>query len=176
MISIKDAAERLGVNIVNLMNLIDVGAVTPSKVVRHEGELWHEKTEIEVSPDDLAAFQAELERRRFPHVREQFGYVVKPDAHFAFGPGWENILRSALTKLTAIPGPPRVDGGKEKFGAMVLHIEHDRTHTDEIKAIRAAYKLFSEETCEECGKPGHLRKGRNLWKTTCEKHAHLVGE
>jgi hypothetical protein len=176
MLTLKEAAERLGVMRYNIMYLMETGAITASKVEPFEGQFWHEKTEVLFTAEALEEARAEFERRKFLHVFEQFGYVVEPDAKFAFGPGWEQILRNALTKLTAIPGPPKVTGGKEKFGAMVLHIDHDWTHKDEIKAIRDAYKLFSTETCEECGRPGHLRKGPHLWKTTCEKHAHLVGE
>ena len=113
--------------------------------------------------------------RRFAHVFEQFGYVVEPDARFRFGEGWEQILRSALTKLSAVSGPPRVSGGKEKGGCLVLHVAHDPAQREAVEAIRADLRKRSLTVCEECGKAGRLRMGIAQFKTTCEDHAHLVG-
>lgn len=184
MLTIKEAAERLDVQWLYLMHIIHVGDVRPSVCELYDGEVWHELSRFEFSADDLEAFRAEIERRRFPHVREQHGDVVETDARFACGPGWEQIIRSVATKLSALPGPPRISGGKEKFGSLTLYVFYDIileeydvkdiSLRDAVEDIREAGRKKSVTICEECGEPGRLRMSYSRSKTTCDRHAHIV--
>lgn len=184
MLTIKEAAELLDVQWLYLMHIIHVGDVRPSVCELHDGAVWHELSRFEFSDNDLENFRAEIERRKFPHVHDQHAYVVEPDAEFACGPGWEQIIRSVATKLGTLPGPPRITGGKEKFGSLILYVSYDIIPEkydlkdislgDTIEDIREAARQKSVTICEECGEPGRLRMSYSWTKTTCEQHAHLV--
>ena len=174
MIGIKEAAERLGVSILYLMKIIEVGDVVPTTVNRHDGELWREETEILFSDSDLEVFAAEIRERRFEHVFVQHGHVLDKDASFAFGKGWERIVRELATALGALDGPPRITGGKEKFGSLIVRIEYQRTQMKAVEVLKEAARKKSVTICEECGQPGRLRMGVSICKTTCNRHAHLA--
>lgn len=184
MLTLAQAAERLNVTGLYLMHVIDVGDLRPSLYNAADGDVWHQDTEIAFSETDLDAFGTEIERRRFRHLHEQLGYLVAPEAEFAFGPGWEQIVRSAAQQLTTLPGRVRFSGGKEKFGSLTLYVSYDIFHEkhglkdilyDAVATIRETARKRSLTFCEECGEPGRLRMGYSIAKTTCDRHAHLVG-
>lgn len=172
-LTLKEAADTLGVMQLRLLELVELGAISPAVVDKIGGNIYDRGTVVLFTAADLEDARAVIDRRKFRHVIEQHGDVLAPDAAFYFGPGWEPILRDALTALAAIPAV-KVTGGKEKFGAMVIHTAHDWTRTNDIKAIRETYHAASLATCEECGKPGRLIKG-SPWKTCCDDHARLAG-
>lgn len=165
------------------MHVIDVGDLRPSLYNAADGDVWHQDTEIAFSETDLDAFGTEIERRRFRHLHEQLGYLVAPEAEFAFGPGWEQIVRSAAQQLTTLPGRVRFSGGKEKFCSLALYVSYDITHEkyglkdilyDAVATIRETTRKRSLTFCEECDEPGRLRIGASWTKTTCDRHAQLV--
>ncbi|RVH69215.1 hypothetical protein CN198_14240 [Sinorhizobium meliloti] len=175
MIGIKEAAERLGVSSLYLRKIIDVGDVVPSVVNRHDGELWHKQTEILFSESDLKAFAAEIRERRFHHVFAQHGYVVLADAKFACGKGWERVIRELATGLGAIPGPPpRLTGGKEKFGSFVAFVSCEDDQREAANALCEAARKKSLTICEECGGPARLRMGHGRCLTLCDRHSRLT--
>ncbi|MBP2563391.1 hypothetical protein J2857_006190 [Neorhizobium galegae] len=119
-----------------------------------------------------------------PQIYEQYGTVIKAGARFTCGPGWEQIIRSVAEKLATLPGPPRLTGGKEQFGSLVLYDSRvifceeydlkDIFPKESVQAIFEAVRKLSVTVCEECGQPGRLRIGASWTKTTCDRHAHLV--
>jgi hypothetical protein len=66
---------------------------------------------------------------------------------------------------------------KEKFGGLRFYIG---TGDDKLWDIITEYEKMSYITCEECGKPGELRKdGGNYggwWQTLCDKHYTEIKE
>ncbi|MBY5819919.1 hypothetical protein HFN60_30475 [Rhizobium leguminosarum] len=184
MFTVSEAAERLGVIGLDLMHIVDVGDLRPTVCVPREGSVWHPDAEIAFSEDDLGRFAEEIERRTMPQLYEQYGNVIKAGAQFTCGPGWEQIIRSVAEKLVTLPGPPRLSGGKEKFGSLILYDlkvifseEYDLkgiSTRESIEIILEAARKQSVTICEECGQPGRLRIGASWTKTTCDRHAHLV--
>jgi len=95
------------------------------------------------------------------------------------GDGWEPIIREAASKLEPLIAQyikdnptdeylPCASQVKEKFGTLRLYLS---TGTEEMYDIAAEAEDKSRDTCEECGKPGQLRRGGWL-KTLCNEHAN----
>lgn len=106
--------------------------------------------------------------------------VVASDAEFSFDIGWLDLVRDAVARMRTYPASWRVrlDGGKEKFGCLVLFVFFDveaRGAMHEICRMREEFRLRSLATCDICGDAGRLRLGQ--WaKTTCDRHAAVLGE
>ena len=105
--------------------------------------------------------------------------VVARDAEFMFDIGGVGLVRDAVSRMRTYPTSwkVRLDGGKEKFGCLVLFVSFDvdaRGAMPEIRRLREEVRLRSLATCDICGDPGRLRIGQ--WaKTTCGKHAAVLG-
>ncbi|MEI3807581.1 hypothetical protein V6R85_23965 [Agrobacterium sp. CCNWLW32] len=176
LISLEEAGKLLGMYQTALWHIIDVGDVIPALTILHDGTVWHEKAEFGFTSEDIIRFLEERDRRKFKHVHEQFGYVVPATAEFACGPGWETVIRRLADRLGALPGPPKLVGGKEKFGSFQSRIvTHSPEHDERIDELAREARKLSLTICEECGALGRLRMGVNIAKTTCDRHAHLAG-
>ncbi|MGO6755416.1 hypothetical protein ACCS40_36240, partial [Rhizobium ruizarguesonis] len=77
-------------------------------------------------------------------------------ADFAFDIGWLDLVRDAVARMRTYPKSWRVrlDGGKEKFGCLVLFVSFDveaRGAMHEIRRMREEFRLRSLATCDICG-------------------------
>jgi len=175
LLTLEEAAKLLEVDKLYLLHIVDVGDVVPALVILHNGTVWHEQAEFGFTAADIVRFQEERDRRRFTHVFEQFGYVVPATAKFECGPGWETVIRRLADKLGALPGPPKLVGGKEKFGSFQSRISpYIEEHQEKVDELVHEARKLSLTICEECGAPGRLRMGINIAKTTCDRHAFLA--
>lgn len=106
--------------------------------------------------------------------------VVVHDGDFAFDIGWIDLIKGAVERVRTYPESwkVRLDGGKEKFGCLVLHIACDYDQLgcrSEVERLREEIRLRSLGMCEVCGEQGRLRLGH--WaKTVCDRHAAVLGE
>lgn len=104
---------------------------------------------------------------------------VARDAEFMFDIGWVGLVRDAVARMRTYPTSwkVRLDGGKEKFGCLVLFVSFDvdaRGAMPEIRRLREETRLRSLAICDICGDPARLRIGQ--WaKTVCGKHAAVLG-
>jgi hypothetical protein len=103
--------------------------------------------------------------------------TISADAEFAFNIGWRQLLQSAADRVETYPKSWRVmiDGGKEKFGCLVLHIDCNNDQQgcrSEVERLREEIRLRSLATCDICGRQGRLRIG-GYAKTVCDKHAAI---
>lgn len=57
--TLKEAADRLGVMEMRLLELVDVGAISPSVVERKDGNLWSRETVVLFSADDIEQARAD---------------------------------------------------------------------------------------------------------------------
>ncbi len=172
MIGVKEVADSLGISRVFLAAIIDVGEVLPS--VMPSGSVWEGIDSIRFSPSDLIAFAAEIEKRRFVAVKAAHSTVIDPDAAFSFSKGWTALLVELAAELAKMDGPPRIIGGKEKFGSLILYVDYERSQMKAVEVLKEGIRKRSVTVCEECGQPGRLRMGHGRVKTTCEAHARLV--
>ncbi len=175
LIPLAEAAKMIGVSQSWLWRVIEVADVVPALTILHDGTVWHEQAEFGFTAADIVRFQEERDRRQFKHVFEQFGYVLPATAKFACGPGWETVIRRLADKLGQLPGPPKLVGGKEKFGSFQSRIvSHSTEHDERIDDLVREARKLSLTICDECGAPGRLRMGINIAKTTCDRHAFLA--
>ncbi|ANL12009.1 MULTISPECIES: hypothetical protein [unclassified Rhizobium] len=174
LISIEEAAKLLGIDKLHLRRLVDVANVVPSVIRLHDGELWHEDTQILFSESDLASFASEILRQRFTALKVAHSPVIAPDASFAFSAGWTGLLDEMAADLVRLDGSARIMGGKEKLGSMIVFIDRDPAKTKAVSALKEDYRRRSLDVCDECGAPGRLRMGVSIAKTTCDRHAHLA--
>jgi hypothetical protein len=97
---------------------------------------------------------------------------------FECGDGWEPLIRALSGKLEALiaaqPEDERATASqvKEKFGTLRFYMDGA---TDAMYERIAEAEDESAHTCEECGKPGHLR-GKGWVFTACDDHAGEVPE
>lgn len=81
------------------------------------------------------------------------------------GRGWLSIISDLDAKLYKIHPDYRIAQIKEKFGTLRYYVDGVSHLGQEL--IRQAERL-SAKTCEECGKPGVLRRGGWL-NTLCDE-------
>lgn len=103
--------------------------------------------------------------------------IVVSDAEFAFDVGWIPLVRDACERMRTYPESwkVRIDGGKEKFGCLVLYVSFvvdERGAEPEIRRLREEIRLRSLATCDICGEIGRLRLG-SYAKTVCDRHAGI---
>ena len=179
MFSLAEAAAELDISDLYLGHIIEVGDVVPAYVKKFEGTIWHEKAAFGFLPTDIEAFRAELHRRRFVDLKAKYPEMIFPGADFACGPGWTDLIEDFLKeviKWRKFDVAFMLYSLKEKFGSIQISTEYSRNFYSTAERIKQDFKKRSLTVCEECGKPGRLRMGVGICKTTCDRHAHLVGE
>ncbi|GMB82735.1 hypothetical protein NN6n1_35180 [Shinella zoogloeoides] len=103
--------------------------------------------------------------------------VIVADAEFAFDVGWIPLVHEAVARMRTYPESwkVRIDGGKEKFGCLVLYVSFvvdERGAEPEIRRLREEIRLRSLATCDICAGQGRLRLG-GFAKTVCDKHTAI---
>ncbi|NKJ72666.1 hypothetical protein GFL38_10360 [Rhizobium leguminosarum bv. viciae] len=106
--------------------------------------------------------------------------VINVGASFAMDVGWVGLLQAAADRVRTYQEAwrARIDGAKEKFGCLVVHISCDysaRGCRSEVERLREEVRLRSLSTCEICGSSGRLRLS-GFAKTVCDEHASVMGE
>lgn len=128
----------------------------------------------------IVAVQSAAHDAAVEKLRAENADVVNSAGRFALDTGWFSLLNYAADRVRTYPAEwrARIDGAKEKFGALALHIDCDynqRGCRSEVERLREEVRLRSLATCEICGEPGRLRLSG--WaKTLCGKHASVMGE
>lgn len=172
MIGIREAADQLGVADIFLAAIIDVGEVVPTSMI--SGSVWEVFDTVQFSTSDLIMFAAEIELRRFVAVKAAHSRVIDPDASFSFSKGWTSLLADLAVELAKMDGPPRIIGGKEKMGSLILRVDYERSQMKAVEVLKEGIRKRSVTICDECGAPGRLRMGVNIAKTTCDEHTRLA--
>ncbi|RVL94711.1 hypothetical protein [Sinorhizobium meliloti] len=183
-------------SVISKSRLADYGYHLAESVVDTEIEVMMERlADKSVRPGDVALLRELVIADLWPRLREQHrqhrDYVfdaikkmnqetISVDAAFAFDIGWRQLLQSAANRVVTYPAACMVtiDGGKEKLGCLVLHIDFDasqRGARSEIARLREEIRLRSLATCDICGESGRLRIS-SVAKTVCDKHAAVLGE
>jgi hypothetical protein len=173
--------------------LADWGYHFAEPVLDHEMETMRERLSGKpVTDADFPILRDLVIDDLWPRLREQHtrhrDYVydaikkmnretISPDAEFSFDVGWRHLLQSAADRVETYPAAwrARIEGGKEKFGCLVLHIACDydqRGCRAEVERLREEFRLRSLATCDICGGHGRLRLG-SYAKTVCDKHAAM---
>lgn len=122
---------------------------------------------------------AHRERRdvAFRKLIADFPDIVVHYGDFAFDGGWIPLVRDAVERMRTYPTAwkIRLDGGKEKFGCLVLFVScvvAERGAMSEVMRMREEIRLRSLATCEICGASGRLRLG-GYAMTVCDKHSAI---
>jgi hypothetical protein len=119
---------------------------------------------IECFPE---AFQGQHPARAFP----MFG--------FECGNGWFELLKDLLNEMRQLcehtKNKIRVSQIKEKYGTLRFYWDNVTEFEDGIECAENALFMATEraggvsgEICEECGKPGKLRRPNYWYFTACE--------
>jgi len=176
--SLAEAARSLGVPQYRLLYVIDASGLKPSVLVPDNGSIWSRSAEFGFSERDLDVFRDELDRRQFKELRSEFKEMIAGDAELAMGPGWASILAGFLSRIGVHAGERKavLVYAKEKFGNIQIGFSCDEALAEIVAAEESELRRQSLATCEECGSQGRLRLGWSICKTTCERHAHLVGK
>ena len=107
---------------------------------------------------------------RIENLFQAFGYEC--------GDGWYELLRGLCGEIVSAyeeAGQPVdivIDQIKEKFGTLRFYYHFaspkEKPFRRQIKDIVDKWEERSEETCENCGKPGTLRTDRYWIQTLCD--------
>ena len=129
----------------------------------------------------LKAAHREHRQTLFGHVKAMYPESILADAEFAFDVGWAGLVQDAAVRILTYPKAwsALIDGGKEKFGCLVLHIDFDssqRGARSEVERLREEIRLRSLATCDVCGESGRLRISSTIAKTVCDRHSGILGE
>lgn len=117
-----------------------------------------------------------MTRQKEQYLLEKYPKVFPPEeirnnvtkSCMAFGfecsDGWFDIIEECLRDLSKLPEPPTLLQVKEKFGTLRIYVDG---YTDEDDAIISRAEKKSENTCEMCGKVGHIR-GAHWYMVRCD--------
>ncbi|WP_427145226.1 hypothetical protein [Rhizobium pisi] len=177
-ISLTDAADRLGVSLAYLRDLID-RTDRKENVLDSDttADFWSSKTAV-IPERDLKKYERELSRRRFVRFRERYADVLVEDVVLTVRPSWKSLLERVSKRLRWMPPEwnARLRKAREKSGYLVLGFEYDRNRQDacnEIERLREEVRLSSLSICEECGRLGRFRYSPSRSLTLCDRHARL---
>ena len=134
-------------------------------------------------------------------MRQRFPLMYANAYDIWVGPGWQHIVATLSTAIQQhiesankhrqwliehgkmkyhelIPEPVEqvtVAQVKEKYGDLRFYYDGGDDH---IAGMVTMAELWASQTCEECGKPGHLRYDLPWHKTLCDIHyaERLVGK
>ncbi len=95
---------------------------------------------------------------------------------FECGPGWFDLILELSVAIEAIAQRMKAEGTEEnrlpyamqvteKFGELRFYVGNEY---HEFSHLIEAAEARSEEICEECGKPGSLRKKDGWYSTACD--------
>lgn len=89
---------------------------------------------------------------------------------FECGDGWFDLIWLLCEDIEKIgvPGGFEVIQVKEKFGGLRFYVVND---TNAISERIGQAEVESEQTCEECGKPGKIVERRGWLRAACEEHS-----
>lgn len=82
------------------------------------------------------------------------------------GPGWHTLAIQAIDEIEKNRG--WIVQVKEKFGGIRIYTQGG--DLEAIDTIVRAAEEKSQQTCEECGKPGTIMDVGGWYKTRCEDH------
>ncbi|WP_288430144.1 hypothetical protein [uncultured Agrobacterium sp.] len=185
LLTVDHAAERLSIDLLNLVDILAVGDIHPAEPSGITGpEVWKRHEEIRLSETDIELIKGEIRRRRFVDFEIDYADVYrrsdKPGARgLAFGAGWTGILTTyadGLRDLQTRGFNCQLRWGKEKFGALRLYADYILAAEKEVIDLHRAAHRESLVTCQECGQPARLRFGHSICLTLCDRHKHIVGE
>lgn len=90
------------------------------------------------------------------------------------GPGWQSLIEQLHIDLLNIDPNYTIDQIKEKFGGLRYYMTPSRSEPEiqeRMTALISRAEVAADQTCEECGAPGHPRWNRRWVKTLCDRHA-----
>lgn len=98
-------------------------------------------------------------------------YWTPEEIRASVGPGWSSLVETLIDDLFAFGWDGELRQIKEKFGALRFYIGavEDAELFKKLHARIAIAEQESAETCETCGKPGHIR-GIGWVKAICDYH------
>lgn len=178
-IDLKTAADRLGVSLSYLRDLID--RVDRKETVldpNPEAVFWTSTTAV-IPERDLRTYEHMLRQRRFARFRERYADVLVDGVELTIRPGWKSLLERVGERLRWMPAEwgARLRKAREKSGYMTLGFEYHAEREDarnEIERLREEVRLSSLAVCEECGRSGRFRYSPSRSLTLCDKHARLA--
>ncbi|MGO6974605.1 hypothetical protein [Rhizobium johnstonii] len=178
-ISLSEAADRLGISLLYLRDLIDrtdrkETVLDPDKTA----DFWSSTTSL-IPERDLRTYEHMLARRRFVRFCEKFADVLVDDVELSCRPGWKLLLERVAERVRWMPSEwnVRLRKAREKSGCLVLGFEYDRDQQaayNEIERLREEIRLSSLSMCEECGRQARFRYSPSRSLTLCGRHARLA--
>lgn len=185
LLTCNEAAERLDIDLLNLVDILAVGDIHPTAPDDITGaEVWSRYEEIRLSESDIERLKAEIHRRRVVDFKTEYADIYQQSDEsgtrgLEFGPGWTGILATyadGLRDLQTRGFKCQLRWGKEKFGALRLYADYILAAEKEVIDLHRAAHRESLVTCQECGQPSRLRFGHSICLVLCDRHKHIVGE
>jgi hypothetical protein len=178
-ISLTEAADRLGISLLYLRDLIDrMDRIPRVRYLDASKNFWEDDDGL-VDEQDLRTYANVLRHRRFVRVREKYADILDEMVVLAIRPGWKPLLERVCDRLRWMP--PEWDAkllrAEEKSGYMILRFAYDHgsdAARNELERLREEIRLSSLSICEECGHQGRFRYSPSRSLTLCDKHARLA--
>ena len=106
-------------------------------------------------------------------LAEKFPFMA--DVYCECGDGWYEIIYGLCTDIVNAYEEKGlqidIDVGqiKEKFASLRFYFNCCSEIIKDINNLVDKWSLLSEQTCEECGRPGKMRTDRSWHQTLCEE-------
>jgi hypothetical protein len=98
------------------------------------------------------------------------GYT-REQAKMSVGIGWHSLIDMVYDKRSTMQYPPTIIQVKEKFGGLRIYYAYPTDDGTGFEDLVIKIEKQSYTVCEECGKPGSLRKS-GWYRTLCDDHAN----
>lgn len=178
-ISLTEAADRLGVSLPYLRDLIDRMDRIPRVHHLESGkDFWTDDYGL-LDEQDLRTYANVLRHRRFVRIQDKFADILDEMVVLTIRPGWKPLLERVCDRLRWMP--PEWDAkllrAEEKSGYMILRFAYDHGNDaarNELERLREEIRLSSLAICEECGHQGRFRYSPCRSLTLCDRHARLA--
>jgi hypothetical protein len=178
-ISLTEAADRLGISLLYLRDLIDrMDRIPRVRYLDASKNFWEDDDGL-VDEQDVRTYANVLRHRRFVRVREKYADILDEMVVLTIRPGWKPLLERVCDRLRWMP--PEWDAkllrAEEKFGYMILRFAYDHgsdAARNELERLREEIRLSSLSICEECGHQGRFRYSPSRSLTLCDRHARLA--
>ncbi|TAT70056.1 hypothetical protein [Rhizobium ruizarguesonis] len=114
--------------------------------------------------------------KTFAEIKAAHPSLFPETARVDCGEGWAGIVGRLLEGIASTPGLAqmshfRILSVRQDLGFMKIDAGYDGIYEDSLRPSFLLAEFRSRVTCEECGKPGHMRSTNGWKRCRCDEHS-----
>ncbi|ANL74274.1 hypothetical protein AMC83_PA00047 (plasmid) [Rhizobium phaseoli] len=112
----------------------------------------------------------------FDEIKSSFPSLFPASARVDCGDGWAGIVGKLLDGIATTVGLPemsqfRILSVRQDLGFMKIDAGYGGIYDDVFRPMLMLAEFRSRVTCEECGRPGHMRTTNGWKRCRCDEHS-----